>query len=142
MSEPDKIPPIRFELSALENCHCSLMRNRLFFFKIDALFLHLNQILSFTFLKNHRINSSKLSLCICLCQESKWCRLDENDDGTNDGVLLIVLLQMFWPTDHRKTVSVFKMIQQHSNLLWKIQRLYFFNALKLCHLKMKFEDLN
>ena len=50
-------------------------------------------------LKNHKINSPKLSLCICLYQESKWCRLDENDDGTNDGVLLIVLLQMFWPTE-------------------------------------------
>ena len=51
---------------------------------------------------------------------AKWCQLDKKDNGTNDGLLLIVILQMFWPKDHRKTVSVFKMIQQHSNLLWKI----------------------
>ena len=51
---------------------------------------------------------------------AKWCRLDEKSDGTNDGLLLIVLSQMSWPKYHRKTVSVFKMIQQHSNLLWKI----------------------
>ena len=37
-SEPDKRPPIRFELSAIENRHCSQMRNRLFFIRLTHYF--------------------------------------------------------------------------------------------------------